>query len=328
MSGTFFGLVISTPFSPPPALLLILFLPRTVGRLVALHILVCHLVSPAWHHMGPLILSYSYSTSILFPLLLYSMAPTLFHFFIYFYRRDWIVSLSSTCPPPQPPPLIGSSSSCPIKCNLEAPSRAIRAASLPTSCNEAQHILESIAPLVSPNGTSLLSKKQCKWKWTYSLASCREKPFLHTACNSYYQTHTHRTANLLPFSCCRLMLQLALFLWQHVCLYVHVCVCVPRQHSCFYSRWEGNGVHTDTCIIGIHLAFLQMLIATCFCALKFSPQFFFCSPVPGCTCAAVQVHVPSQQCEGGEWEESGSRTKNPRPWRAAATEGSRRALVM
>lgn len=144
------------PPPPPPAVLLILSSPRTVVCLVTLHILACHLVSPAWHRRGPHILSYSYSTSILFPLLFYSAAPALLHFFIYFYRKGWLAN--------GPPLLIGGSSSCPIKCNLEAPSRAIRAASLPTSCNEAQHILESIAPLVSPNGTSLLSKKQCKWK--------------------------------------------------------------------------------------------------------------------------------------------------------------------
>lgn len=224
MSGTFFLWLINLcSILSSSFLLLILFLPRTVGRLVALHILVCHLVSPAWHHMGPLILSYSYSTSILFPLLLYRMAPTLFHFFIYFYRRDWRVSRSSTCPPPQPPPLIGSSSSCPIKCNLEAPSRAIRAASLPTSCNEAQHILESIAPLVSPNGTSLLSKKQCKWKWTYSLASCREKPFLHT------HTQQPTSSPLAALNWCS-----SLFLWQRVCLYVHVCVCVCTKTTLMF----------------------------------------------------------------------------------------------
>lgn len=156
--------------------------PRRGVRLVSSHILACHLVSPAWHHRGAQILSYSYSTSILFPLLFYSVAPALLHCLYLFLQER----LAREYAPPRPrptSPLIGGSTSCPIKCNLEAPSRAIRAASLPTSCNEAQHILESIAPLVSPNGTSLLSKKQCKWKWTYSLASRREKPLLLSACN-------------------------------------------------------------------------------------------------------------------------------------------------
>lgn len=71
----------------PPPVLLFHSSPRTVVRLVALHILACHLVSPAWHCRGPHILSYSYSTSILFPLLFYSAAQALLHFFIYFYRR-------------------------------------------------------------------------------------------------------------------------------------------------------------------------------------------------------------------------------------------------
>lgn len=134
--------------------------PRREVRLVSSHILACHLVSPAWLHRGAHILSYSYSASILFPLLFYSVAPTLPHFLYFLQER---LARKYTMHPSHPL-LIGGSTSCPIKCNLEAPSRAIRAASLPTSCNEAQHILESIAPLVSPNGTSLLSKKQCKWK--------------------------------------------------------------------------------------------------------------------------------------------------------------------
>lgn len=212
----------------------ILSCPRTVMHLVTLHILVCHLVSPAWHCMGPPILSYSYSTSILFPLLLYS-GPALLHFFIYFYRRGRLASCT--------PLLIGASSSCPIKYNLEAPSRAIRAASLPTSCNEAQHILESIAPLVSPNGTSLLSKKQCKWKWTYSLASRREKPLPLSACNSLFQIHTHTHSNTHtteppPCSSSGLLLQLALFLWYHV-LFVCAYACTEDNvHVLLKVRWE------------------------------------------------------------------------------------------
>lgn len=157
--------------------------PRRGVRLVSSHILACHLVSPAWHHRGAHILSYSYSASILFPLLFYSVAPALPHFLYLFLTREVGSQIHDA---PLSPLLIGGSTSCPIKCNLEAPSRAIRAASLPTSCNEARHILESIAPLVSPNGTSLLSKKQCKWKWTYSLASRREKPLLLSASNSRF----------------------------------------------------------------------------------------------------------------------------------------------
>lgn len=147
--------------TPPPPLpvLLICPSPRTGVCLVSSHILACHLVSPAWHHrgVGPIF------SHIHIPLAYCShcfctVRPQ--HFFTSFFF-SLLKRLACKCPPLL---LIGGSSSCPIKCNLEAPSRAIRAASLPTSCNEAQHILESIAPLVSPNGTSLLSKKQCKWK--------------------------------------------------------------------------------------------------------------------------------------------------------------------
>lgn len=138
-----------------------------------------------------------------------------------------------------PSPIVGSSS-CPIKCNLEAPSRAIRGASLPTSCNEAQHILESIAPLVSPNGTSLLSKKQCKWKWTYSLASRSEKPLVLSACNSCFQmhthahTHTHTEFLLFGSSSSGLLLQCAFF-------------------PCFQMCIEEDGVHVSHKIKKIHV---------------------------------------------------------------------------
>lgn len=227
--------------------------PRTVGHLVALHILACHLDSPAWHCMGPAILSYSYSSTILFPALFLQQSRSTSSLLYLFLLKTLARKLH--------PPLIGSSSSCPIKCNLEAPSRAIRAASLPTSCNEAQHILESIAPLVSPNGTSLLSKKQCKWKWTYSLASHREKPLLLSACNSGFQTHRSEPP---PFGFCMVRLQLALFLWQPGCLCV--CVCVQLNMFTFYWRWEGNGTNMNISIIGIHSVCLQKLIASWTCA--------------------------------------------------------------
>lgn len=66
---------------------LLLYSTPTPAHLVALHILARHLVSRAWLHRGLPMLSYSYSASILFPLLFYNMAPALLRFFIYFYRR-------------------------------------------------------------------------------------------------------------------------------------------------------------------------------------------------------------------------------------------------
>lgn len=88
---------LTSSLSPPSPsclspLLLIHFCPRTAGHLVALHILACHLVSPPWLRMGPPILSYSYSASILFPQLLYSTAPAPPRFFIYFHWRDQLVN--------------------------------------------------------------------------------------------------------------------------------------------------------------------------------------------------------------------------------------------
>lgn len=60
-------------------------------------------------------------------------------------------------------------------------------------------------------------------------------------------------------------------------------------------------MNVDNSNIGIHSVFLQMLFVAQVCAyvcVKCAQVFtrvLLCLPVPGCTCAAVQVSVPSQQ---------------------------------